>query len=181
MIGLTTADESMTSHRWGFINHDCRDGFMYSEHTPFSNDPETKIETFLKPIDNGWHLRIHRVKLSRQYKICEGGFSIGLWDDWRKSEQKGDLFSLWNRKLISRMSTAASVNIKYDVKKPQPGMHLLAPFAVYPAYSTELLSAGEYYFVSVFGIHDIGTEISVPEIKLDGDTVSLCGETVFKF
>ena len=55
----------------------------------------------------------------------------------------------------------------------------MAPFAAYPAYRTDLLSAGKYVFASVFGIHKRGKG-SQPVIKLDGNSVFLDGERVFE-
>jgi hypothetical protein len=113
MICLETRDHSMTSHRWGFTDLGEENGFMVSEHTPFSNDRGTVIRTWMRPLRNGWHLRVHRVTLSQEYRIYEGGFSVGLWDDYRGSRAEGSGFSLWNRELISHIGTAASVSVKF--------------------------------------------------------------------
>ena len=146
---------------------------MVSEHTPFSNDRGTVIRTWMRPLPNGWHLRVHRVTLSQEYRIYEGGFSVGLWDDYRESRTEGSGFSLWNRELISHIGTAASVPVKFAERRPQPGMHLLAPFAAYPAYRTDILPAGEYLFASVIGIHDRSAAVTLPSIAMNGCAVTL--------
>jgi hypothetical protein len=182
MICLETRDHSMTSHRWGFTDLGEENGFMVSEHTPFSNDRGTVIRTWMRPLRNGWHLRVHRVTLSQEYRIYEGGFSVGLWDDYRESRAEGSGFSLWNRELISHIGTAASVSVKFAERRPQPGMHLLAPFAAYPAYRTEILPAGEYLFASVVGIHDRDAAVALPTVVLDGsDVILTMGDEVEAF
>ncbi|MBQ7321006.1 MAG: DUF2264 domain-containing protein [Clostridia bacterium] len=173
MICLETRDHAMTSHRWGFTDLGEEHGFMVSEHTPFSNDRGTVIRTWMRPLPNGWHLRVHRVTLSQEYRIYEGGFSVGLWDDYRESRTEGSGFSLWNRELISHIGTAASVPVKFAERRPQPGMHLLAPFAAYPAYRTDILPAGEYLFASVIGIHDRSAAVTLPYIAMNGCAVTL--------
>ena len=173
MISLSTRDCSMASHRWGFTDLGCRDGVMISEHTPFSNDPATVIRTFMLPLEGGWHMRVHRVKLSQEYIITEGGFSIGLWDDYRESGSDGAGFMLKNRRLKSYMQTSATVKCGYCEKRPQPGMHLNAPFAAYPAYVTAPLEAGEYIFASIFGIHDADVRTQPPTVLLDQEEVVL--------
>ena len=173
MISLSTADGSMASHRWGFSDLGIEDGFMVSEHTPFSNDPETVIRTYMRVLDDGWHLRIHRVKLSRQYIVSEGGLSIGLWDDFREVGRDGDIFYIRSRELVSRMATVSTVGFGYSERRPQPGMQLYAPFAAYPCYSTRLLDAGEYIFASVFAIHAAGYEAVTPCISLDKDRIEI--------
>lgn len=173
MICLTTRDCAMTSHRWGFTDLGEENGFMVSEHLPFSNDRATVIRTWMRPLANGWHVRVHRVTLSQEYGIHEGGFSIGLWDDYRESRADGCGFAVWNRELISHIVTTASVPIKYAVRRPQPGMHLLAPFAAYPVYQTELLPSGEYWFASVVGIHNRSAAPLPPTVAWDDGGVTL--------
>ncbi len=171
MISLLTRDGSMTSHRWGFTDLGCRDGWMVSEQIPFANDPETVIRTYLLPLEGSLHVRVHRVTLSREYAIREGGFSLGLWDDYRESKHQDDVFLLWNRTHVSILSAHASVPFCYGVERPQPGMHLLAPYAVYPAYSTALLSEGTYWFAATFGICDRDMLYRLPDITLQEDGV----------
>lgn len=178
MISLSTKDGSMTSHRWGFTDLGRCGGWMISEHMPFSNDPETLIKTYMKPF-GGFHVRIHLVVLSREYSVSEGGFSIGLWDDQRESVAAGQGFAVRTDALESYISTASDVEIKYCEMRPNPGMHLMAPFAAYPGYRTGLLPAGKYVFASVFGIHRTGKG-SQPVIKLDENIVYLDGERVFE-
>ncbi len=173
MISLLTPEGSMTSHRWGFSDLGCIGDIMVSEHTPFANDPETVIRTYLLPLSGSLHLRVHRVTLSREYAIREGGFSLGLWDDHRESGSRDGAFFLQDRTHISLLSAQASVPIRYDVKRPQPGMHLLAPFAAYPAYSTTPLPAGCYRFAVVLGICERNAPYQLPEITIQENGVSV--------
>lgn len=168
MISLSTKDGSMNSHRWGFTDLGCEDGWMVSEHVPFSNDTETLIRTWMKPLGN-FHIRVHRVTLSREYSVSEGGFSIGIWDDYRESKSTEHGFQVSSNELESSISTVSNVSFKYTEMRPQPGMHLLAPFAVYPAYRTDVLEAGTYIFASVFKINKAGKGEELPTISLHGD------------
>ena len=88
MISLSTADESMHSHRWGFTDLGEKSGAMLSVHTPFSNDPGSFIVTALLPMGKGFHARLHRVVLSQPYRVTEGGFSVGQWDDFCESRPR---------------------------------------------------------------------------------------------
>ena len=173
MICLSTKDNSMTSHRWGFTDMGEENGFMVSEHTPFSNDAGTVIRTWLRPLTNGWHLRVHRVTLSQEYRVREGGYSVGLWDDYRESQKETNGFSIWNKKLISHLFTVSDVPICFEERRPQPGMHLLAPFAAYPLYRTELLKKGSYLFASVVGIHDAPYDLPLPTISKNGGNITV--------
>ena len=177
MISLSTKDGSMTSHRWGFTDLGRCDGWMVSEHTPFSNDPGTLIRTWMKPFGS-FHVRVHRVTLSREYSVSEGGFAIGLWDDFRESEKTGQGFVIRSHELESCISTAANVSFGYTEMRPQPGMHLMAPYAAYPAYRTGMLEAGTYLFASVIGIHKVGQGQKLPGISIDGDEILLDGNVV---
>lgn len=178
MISLSTTNGSMTSHRWGFTDLGREDGWMISVHTPFSNDPETVIKTFMKPLC-GFHVRIHLVTLSREYSVSEGGFAVGLWDDYRESEAAEQGFIVKTKTLESYISTASDAKLVYCEMRPNPGMHLMAPYSAYPAYRTDPLPAGKYVFASVFGIHKLGKG-SQPVVKLDGNIVYLDMEKVFE-
>ena len=124
------------------------------------------------------HVRIHLVTLSREYSVSEGGFAIGLWDDFRESEKTGQGFVIRSHELESCISTASNVSFSYTEMRPQPGMHLMAPYAAYPAYRTGMLEAGTYLFASVIGIHKVGQGQKLPRISIDGDEVMLDGNVV---
>ncbi len=173
MISLFTREGSMTSHRWGFTDLGADGDAMVSCHAPFANDPDTTITTWLLPLQGSLHVRVHRVRLSREYGIREGGFSLGIWDDFRAREQAGDTYSIRDRKHVSVLKAMGTVKFAYSEKKLQPGLHLLAPFGVYPAYETEILPAGEYVFASVFGVFDLERVPRLPEIALHDHAVTV--------
>lgn len=174
MITLITPDESMKSHRYGFTDlGTTANGCMVSEHIPFANDRTTRIVTYLLPLGGSMHLRVHRVILSQTYKLCEGGYSLGIWDDYRITVKTNGGFTVKNRVLESILYTAASTEIQFRESKHQPGMHMLAPFSVYPTYASDLLDAGIYLFASVVAVRNIGTADNIPTVSLDGSTVFL--------
>lgn len=150
MISLQTADRSMASHRWGFEDKGREGEIMLSSHLPFSNDKNTRIDTAMLPLADGCHIRLHKVVLSQEYVIREGGFSVPLWNDYHTETLKDNVYTMENGSLFSLMSAVATVPISYCECKPQPAMHLLAPLSRFPAYTTELLDEGTYYFACVY-------------------------------
>ena len=62
MISLYTPDETMASHRVGFTHLDFEKGILHSVHTPFANDPQTTVETWLIPRGGlqTWKYRVAR-------------------------------------------------------------------------------------------------------------------------
>lgn len=167
MISLSTPDGQMASHRRRIEQNRIEDGVLISLHTPFSNDPETTIETRILPLTDGYHVRVHRVHLSRPYQVCEGGFTIGITDDHFKID--GNTF-VYGQK-ISRITAVSPTPVKYAIEAVQPGMHLLAPQAMYPAYRTGVLTPGDYLFAATIFFTTDGTESPAPKISIDGNKV----------
>ena len=165
MISLMTADETMESHRVGWQDLGVRDGVLHSRHIPFANDPDTSVETWLIP--RGWyHVRIHRVTLSRPYIVREGGFSLGRWDDECPVTVRDGAIYLSNKQYVSGITAAASVPLRLKTEMTHANHHLYAPLASYPAWTTGLLPAGEYRFVTAVGLRKKGKEMTFPQ--LDG-------------
>lgn len=81
MISLYTPDGRMASHRQEIQTIRTTAEVLVSRQIPFSNDPGTKIVTWLLPLTDGYHVRIHKLLLSQSYRVVEGGFSIPLRDD----------------------------------------------------------------------------------------------------
>ena len=169
MISLSTPDGTMVSHRRRIVESSIEDGILVSSHTPFSNDAGTKIKTWLLPLGDGWHVRVHKVTLSQKYSVCEGGFSIGIKDDSFKI--KGNLLIYGN--YVSKIEVCATCNTKYAVNRVQPGMHLLCPQAQYPVYQTEVLDAGEYIFATAVYFSTDGKEEPSPKITLEQDSLTV--------
>lgn len=169
MISLYTPDGRMVSHRRKIEENHIQDGVMISSHTPFSNDSTTVIKSFVLPLKKGWHLRVHRVKLSQPYKILEGGFSVGIRDDDFTVNNNTVLY----RNLISKIIVSSDVKTSYVTRRIHPGMHLLQPQALYPTYQTDVLNSGEYLFaVLVFFTAD-GKEHTAPELKIEGNRITV--------
>lgn len=169
MIGLCTPDGSMTSHRKEILDYSTQDGVMISTHIPFANDKNTKIKTYLLPLAEGWHLRVHKVTLSQEYIVCEGGYSVGVRDDAYMTS--GNSIVYGNKK--STIISLSDVKSKYSVHSIQPGMHLLQPQALYPTYATEPLDKGEYLFATLVCFTTDGKEQIAPEIKINGNTFTV--------
>ena len=169
MIGVMTKDQSMHSHRWGFIDLGEKEGAMLSRHTPFSNDPGTVMTTALFPLMEGWHVRLHHVRLSQPYLVREGGFCVGQWDDCCKVSIRENECQVAGHNLVSVMAAVGSAPFEMSKQHPQPGMHLLAPHAAYPCYTTEELAPGEYVFACVCGVFDVGHIPQRPELQLTAD------------
>lgn len=173
MISLYTPDGRMVSHRRKIENSALSDGVMISSHTPFSNDSSTVIKSFVLPLKEGWHLRVHKVNLSQPYIICEGGFSVGIRDDDFTVCENTVTYG----NLTSKITVSTEVKTEYSVKRIHPGMHLLQPQAIYPVYTTDVLESGEYLFAVLVCFTTDGAEPQVPALRIDRNrvTVTQCG------
>lgn len=174
MIGLETTDRGMLSHRIGFDDLGYDGEFLHSVQTPFANDEDTTIETWILPMGVS-HVRIHKVKLSRPYFVKEGGFSLGRWDDYLPTEICGNTSVVKSRTMYSAMTSVSSTEIKNGIGGTQAGYHMYAPLAAYPTYETErALPAGEYIFASVFTVDQIeNCGNKTPQISLCGNVITV--------
>lgn len=155
MISLMTPDRSMVSHRLGFLDLGKENGALHSVHIPFSNDPQSFIESWILPL-NGMHVRVHRVRLSQNYYVSEGGFSLGRWDDYCPKETGKDFAAVSNREYGSALKAVCDrgISLCCRIESPQAGFHLYAPLSEYPVYTTETaLEAGEYLFAAAFCLY----------------------------
>lgn len=156
MISLMTEDKTLCSHRIGFTDLGENAGVYYSCHTPFANDPGTRIISALIPLRAGRHIRVHRVILSQPYIVREGGFSLPFADDnYRERTEKrknGILYSVHMPGMTSGILYFGKVPVQVRLERVKPGCHLLSPLAGYPSYLTEQLPAGTYDFATLFGI-----------------------------
>ena len=176
MISLETWDAIMTSHRTGYTDEGIVDGFLVSRHVPFANDPDSYIKTWMLPLGDGFHVRAHKVVLSREYRVLEGGFSVGTFDDGSVTDITAEYASYSDGKgKISKMRTVSDTPFHYRTNYHMPGMHILAPGSAYPVYVTELLEKGEYRFASVFAFSTLGKidKENEPEITLDGNNLTV--------
>ena len=168
MVALVTPDRTMVSHRRSFsdLGHD--GNVLSSRHTPFSNDPDSSVETKLLILDGTVHVRAHKIILSRRYAIREGGFSVSYPDD-------GVIFD-GNRVVedgvTSVVETVSSCGHIYRVEFHTPERHLLAPQSAYPVYETPDLEPGTYYIASSFYFGPAESE-ELPELSLDGSVVTV--------
>lgn len=83
MIALATRDLTMCSHRIAFTDLGEENGLLVSEHFPFSNDPSSRIRTWMGILPDGYHFCAHQVTLGQPYWIQEGGFSLGFPTDYK--------------------------------------------------------------------------------------------------
>lgn len=167
MISLSTKDATMFSARTAFSDLGITDGIMVSEHIPFSNDKGSSIKTWILPLGNGFHIRAHRITLSNEYRIIEGGFSLGYFDDnntFTANDKGACVMRADGAK--SRMYTVSGTPFKYVRRNHHPGMHIMAPQSAYPAFETDVLPKGIYYFVSAFALL---TDEEMPCICVEND------------
>ena len=177
MISLTTPDESMHSHRWGFTDLGEADGWMASVHTPFGNDPATVIHTWMRPLHGSVHVRVHRIVLRQPYRVTEGGYPVPMWDDRRTYGGDDRLYFVAAHGLYSRIAAAATFPLQCMMVSAQPGMHLLAPRAVIPAYGSAVLTPGVYWAAVVCGVSEDGAE-TLPTVRIADGAVTVDGTDV---
>lgn len=157
MISIFSADHTMFSLRGKINTISSSKEMLVSSHVPFVNDPESTITSYVIPLSKGYHVRIHKVILSRAYQVQEGGFCIGTVDDSHRFKDG----VLCYKNMISGIDCVSNVKVVKKLERAVPGMHNLRPMAYYPAYETEELKKGEYIFASsVFFTTD-----KVPETK----------------
>lgn len=169
MISLYTSDMSMTSLRGRINTVSTEKDLLVSYHIPFANDPDTRITTWVLPLSKGYHVRIHKVELSRPYGIREGGFCIGVTDD-SSGYQDGVL--TWGN-AVSRIKVVSDCPTVYELQKIHPGMHNLRPHAYYPSWKTKELPAGTYIFATTVFFSDRKKPIEEPEITLNNTTATV--------
>jgi len=171
MISLSTKDASMASLRTKIYTVSSSPTLQVSYHYPFANDPDSMIKTWVLPLSQGYHVRIHKVTLGHEYRVSEGGFCIGVSDD----NVQLDPGKVTYGNTVSSIEVLSNAPVKLGTRTPHPGMHNLRPLAHYPMWSTKQpLSPGEYVFVStVFFSTEKAPEIK-PDVQLDGNTVTVC-------
>jgi hypothetical protein len=169
MISLYTPDGTMASHRRRIYNRGIVDGVLISEHIPFSNDSGTVIKSWVLPLADGFHVRVHRVTLKQPYIVVEGGFSVGFSDDGFTADENRIVYG----NMLSVIYAEADIPVKYTYKRIHPGLHLLKPQAYYPSYTTGVLEEGTYVFVSTVGFFTDGKEGERPEISRENNIITV--------
>ena len=173
MISLCTEDLSMASLRGKIYTCYSDKELLVSYHIPFSNDPDTKITTYLLPLSKGYHVRVHKVELSRPYQVREGGFSIGTSDDAYKYSEG----ALTYKEALSKINVTSSCDTVFELQNIHPGMHNLRPMAYYPTWKTAgSLSAGEYVFASTVFFSDGKIPVEEPSVQINGNIVTVSFE-----
>lgn len=168
IISLEFSDSTVASKRYNFTPLGIKDDVLISKHNPFNNDKNTEITSYVLPLKDGFHLRAHKVVLDNNYKVVEGGFSIGSYDDGYVFDVKDDYGAYKYKNSYSKLYTLSNTSFQYEIKTHAPGLHILAPHSAYPAYVTDVLDKGTYYFASIFyfttnEISDIQPELSLKD------------------
>lgn len=173
MISLCTEDMSMASLRGRIYTVRSDRDMLVSYHIPFSNDPQTRIITYLIPLSKGYHVRIHKITLDRTYVVREGGFCIGT---------ETDGYTYANGRLsydgaVSKIDVAADVDTVFQLQNIHPGMHNLRPLAYYPSWTTQTaLGKGEYLFATTVFFSNGRQPEQMPAVEIDGSTVTVAFE-----
>ena len=170
MISLATEDMLMTSLRGRVNTVYSSKELLVSYHIPFTNDPETKITTYTVPLTEGYHVRVHKVELSRPYIVREGGFTIGMTDD--SYNYDGGVLTYGDT--VSRVRVFSDTKTSYRLERIHPGMHNLRPHAYYPTWTTgDSLSAGTYIFATSVFFSTEKSPANHPEIEIEGTRVKI--------
>ncbi len=170
MISLCTEDMSMSSLRGKIYTVSSDKELLVSYHYPFSNDTETCITTYLLPLSKGYHVRIHKVELSRPYQVREGGFCIGIVDDAYKYENGNMTY----KNSLSKIKVTSNCDTVFELQKIHPGMHNLRPLAYYPTWKTRgLLDKGEYIFATTVFFSDGLIPADEPIVEINGSKVTV--------
>lgn len=165
MISLITPDRCMASSRRHFEIIKNTESSFISCHIPFPNDPETKIITKLVPLYNGWHIRLHKVILSRPYIVHEGGFSIPTFNDYRNLSYSDNVVTLFNDSYKSIMTAIGTVPFKYGKEFSHHGLNTISSLTLNPYYETDVLESGIYHFVSAYTLTGQYKALTIPNIE----------------
>lgn len=168
MISLYTEGLTMNSLRGKIYTVESSKEKLISYHVPFDNDPETRIMTWTLPLSRGYHVRIHKVTLSRPYGVREGGFCIGVTDD----AYRYDAGVLTYGNAVSKIDVVSDCKTALELQKIHPGMHNLCPLAYYPTWKTEILPAGEYVFATTVFFSNGKQPKEAPTVTVNGNTVT---------
>lgn len=170
MISLSTADGTLESLRCRIFTVESSKDLLVSYHYPFSNDKDSIIKTWVLPLSSGYHVRIHKVRLGREYRVSEGGFCVGVSDDGAALEKNRITYG----GTVSSIEVVSDVPVKYVTRTAHPGMHNLRPLAYYPVWSTErILKPGEYTFISTVFFSTGKLPSDKPEICREGENVTV--------
>ena len=177
MIVLLTPDGTMESHRMGFevLGTEQEGKVLVSKHQPFSNDAKTYITSKVLILSPEMHMRMHKVVLSQPYRVREGGFCVPQKTDLKHTQCTADTACVQADNFGSLLKTTGTVTQTLQVRSVQPGMHLLAPMACYPAWQSDVLAAGIYYFASLLAL---GTQLpaTLPQLDISGENVVVQSE-----
>lgn len=183
MIAIETRDATLTSRRNGFKNEGVKDGVIRSSHRPFPND-DSYITSWVIPLGDGYHVRAHKVRLTQPYRVIEGGFSVGTFDDGAVIKTTDSSVSVsYEYKGVTKKSTlhtVASVPVNYRVDYHMPSLHLLAPSSAYPVFTTDILEKGEYLFASLFAFSTEGDAPDEPSVELNGCELTVSYKDIHK-
>jgi len=170
MISLSTKDVSMESLRGKIYTVHSTSEVQESYHYPFANDPDSVIRTWVLPLTEGYHVRVHKVTLGQSYRVSEGGFCVGVMDDgWVFDEGK-----LTYGNTVSTVEVVSDVPVQYRLRTIHPGMHNLRPLAHYPIWRTKnVLEKGEYVFATTVFFSTDKQPTKKPEVKIAGNTVTV--------
>lgn len=153
MISVITTDRTMWSHRFGIFDTAESQGIFSSVHIPFANDEKTMIKTWMIPLAGGQHIRVHKITLSQEYYIGEGGFAVPMFNDLKSVESKENEMIVSSDRLSSQMKVYSELDLKLSYREIQPGYHLYAPLAGYPYYETvKPCPPGEYMIAARFSV-----------------------------
>ena len=169
MISLYTPGLVMTSLRGKIYTVESSKECLVSYHIPFDNDPETSIKTWTLPLSKGYHVRIHKVTLSRPYGVREGGFCIGVTDD--SSQYRDGILTYGST--VSKIRVISNCETKLELQRIHPGMHNLRPLALFPTWKSKILPAGEYLFATTVFFSTDKQPAEEPNVTLSESSVTV--------
>jgi hypothetical protein len=118
--------------------------------------------------------------LDNSYRVIEGGFSVGSYDDGTVSELNKQYAAHGYNNSYSKIYTVSETPFSYDIRYHMPGLHILAPQSAYPAYVTSVLDKGVYYFASIFYFTTGEIAQVQPEIFIKNNVVTVKYKDIFK-
>ncbi|GLC79732.1 hypothetical protein LBYZC6_18460 [Lacrimispora brassicae] len=122
------------------------------------------------PLPRGQHIRFHKITLSQEYYIGEGGFAVPMYNDSKSVETKKNSIIVSSDQLSSQMKVYSELDLKLSYREIQPGYHLCAPIAGYPYYETvKPCPPGEYIMTAWFSVASEKAEMHEPDVAVEID------------
>ena len=173
--------------RYGVNEFSLTNDYTYSA---YSIADYADVRTWIIPMADGWHVRIHRIVNKKEIVLADGGFSLPL-DNPDNIYEQGTPEEFMNGTKIQAVLPWASVSATWllaggdpsvplmsNLVRTYPNTNLMSPRCVVPTLRKKL-PAGDHILANAFfgsvSVKAPAFMSAVPEAVLDGDVITVTG------